>query len=53
MFKPFCETGNNLSESSQLRIKAEASKGDPVVGVCYTSPDQGEGIYLEIRNSGS
>lgn len=39
--KPFHETDNNLSESSQLRINGEASKGDPVVGVCCSSPDQG------------
>lgn len=43
--KPFCETDNNLSESSQLRIKGEA---DAMVGVCSSSPDQGEDMNKAI-----
>lgn len=42
MCESFCGTDNILAESSQLRIKREASKGGTVVGACYSSPDQGE-----------
>ena len=41
-----------MAESSQLRIKGEASKGDTVVGVCYSSPDQGEEMDEALLKQG-